>query len=75
MGRNATRALRRIRASFRALNAAMDFAGMSKKQKTMPKFYPSISFGRYCNASATCVGRILSSPAKSAMVRASFSTR
>jgi len=36
--------------------------------------YPT-SLGRYCNASARCGGAISASPARSAMVRASFSTR
>ncbi len=38
--------------------------------------YPDIiNFGRYCNASARCTDWISSSCAKSAIVRASFSTR
>jgi len=40
-------------------------------------YYISIakSLGLYCNASARCAGTMLSLPARSAIVRASFNTR
>lgn len=37
--------------------------------------YPSATRGRYCNASAICAEDTRASPARSAIVRASFMTR